>query len=355
MTMVFDYKKIISLICICLGIICFTSFASAQLSTDVIPDDLDGESSYGFDTGPNENDVLVDTNPQYPGAFENVALRTSSDYIDLNRYYHAWFVDGVQVLAGIGERSVVVKTKGYGQRTTVVILIQLADTLIKKSFYFEPQDATLVWEAYDSYVPPFYQGKKLPTREGVIKAVAIPNFKNGNKTSVRPEDAVYRWSRNENNIPEANGYGRDAFFFKNNKSRSTETIRVSVSNTDNTSEAIASMTIPLYNPKILFYEKNLATGIVSSFSKKGLGLNAPETTVIAEPFFFSAYTNPSSLNFQWELNKQPISIADSKNKNSITLKNPGGSGTSEIQLGITNPQTLFQSASALLPIVFTNK
>lgn len=327
----------------------------AQLSPDVIPDDLEGTGYASYETGPTANDVFIELSPENPGPYQEITLRTTSDYIDLNRYNASWYVDGRRVATGIGQRTATIKTRGYGQRTNVIILIQLPDTLIKKTFTIEPQDMTIMWEAIDSYVPPFYEGKKLLAREGTIKTVAIPNFKTSNGRPFKPEEGVYRWSRNGNVISTATGYGKASFTFKNNKIRANEIVTVTASDLAGNYETTQSMTVPTFNPKILFYEKNPRTGLVSPFSITNLSLVGNQTVIQAEPFFFSLVNkNLNGLQFNWAMNNTPINLADTNNKQLITLENPGGKGTALLTLGISNPISIFQSAASRLPISLNN-
>ena len=352
--MVFINKKILFITLLGLLITVAGPLAHAQTTTDtVIPDDLNGNGGAQYDTGPSANDITLDFTPENPGAFQNITVRTTSDYIDLNRYNASWFVDGKKIADGIGQRTATFRTRGYGQRTNIIILIQLPDTLIKKTLSFEPQDMTVLWEAADAYVPPFYQGKKLLPREGLIKAVAIPNFKNDDGSSFKSPTGVYRWLRNGNVVSEATGYAKDSYSFKNNKIRAVEQITVTASDTAGSHEATQSVTVATYQPKILFYEKNNRTGIINPFAKATLNLIGNAATIIAEPFFFSTTTgNPNSLTYNWTMNKSPISLSDITNQKILTLQNPGGSGNATLGLDILNPNSLFQAAGNQLPITF---
>jgi hypothetical protein len=355
--MVFKRKKIVTPIFIgMIFIIGFLSVAHAQsvslTGANAVPDDLSNTGA-NYATGPTADDILITSNPENPSAFQDVILRTTSDYIDLNRYATTWFVDGKKIAEGIGQRTATVHTQAYGQKLSVVILVQLPDTLIKKEISFEPQDMTLIWEAADSYVPPFYEGKKLVPREGIIKVVAIPNFKAGSGLSFDPKTGVYKWTRNNNIVGDATGYGKDSFSFKNNKIRASESVSVDASDTVGTSEAIQTISVATYNPKILFYQKNPRTGILNPFAKNSLDFNGNTTSIVAEPYFFSTnLNNPNPLAFNWTMNGSPITLADQTNKKTLTLQNPGGSGTAVLGLAITNPNSLFQSALSQLTIAF---
>ncbi len=348
--MVFNYKKILAIVWVGVSIL-FTdpTFAQVPVLGDV-PDDLANDAAQ-YDTGPSENDITIDFSPAILGAFQEVTLRTTSDYIDLNRYRASWYVDGKIVADGVGKRSITLKTRGYGQQTTVIVLIQLPTTLIKKTFSFEPQDMTVLWEALDSYTPPFYQGKKLPSREGIIKAVAIPNIKDGSGAEFNPKTGVYRWVRNGNVVGAAAGYGKDSFSFKNNKIRSVEEITVTASDVNKIHETTQTVTIPTVDPMILFYEKNYQTGITNSYTTAALNLLQQASIVVAEPYFFSTpLSGIRSLLFTWTMNQSPITLPSTNDQNIVTLQNSNEPGSATLGLRVRNPNSLFQSASSELPI-----
>lgn len=353
--MVFSYKKFLVLTILCLSAFAIRSAFAQSLETASVPDDLANDGGI-YETGPSESDIVLDMTPNNPGAFQTVTLRTTSDYIDLNRYSASWFVNGKKVGEGIGKRSVTVQTGAYGQRTSVIILIQLPGTLIKKNVSFEPQDMTLLWEAVDAYVPPFYEGKKLLSREGIAKVVALPNFKDAQGSYFDPGTGVYRWNRNGNVVGEATGYGKDSFSFKNNKVRAVEEVTVTASDTEATHESTQSIRVPTTSPKILFYGINASTGITSGKPLSSIDLAGDASTVIAEPYFFSVRrSNPAELSFGWTMNGEPITLSDKKNPQTVTLQNPGGSGSAVLGLSIQNPNTLFQEAASRLSLIINPK
>ena len=306
-------------------------------------------------TGPTSDDVTITTTPENPAAFTSVAIHISSNLIDLNRYNEAWAVDGKIVQNGIGVRDITAETKDYGQSTHVSVAITLPGTVLQKQLVLEPQDVTMTWEAADSYVPPFYQGKKLPSKEGFIKVVAIPNFQQGGG-SFDPATGVYIWKRNGNIVSTAGGYGKDFFLFKNNTIRNTEAVTVTASDIADASQATQTINVPIFNPFVLFYEKSTTTGIKSPLATNTIYLTNPSTSTIAEPYFFSTLnSDPAKLGFNWTMNAAPLSISDPTNPETLTLNNPGGQGVATLNLSLNNPTTLFQSANGHLNVVFNKK
>lgn len=355
--MVFNMKKIAVLAAFAALTWSIPAFAqelpteTAALDAIQIPSDLSG-----YDTGVNSEDISATVTPENPGAYQPVGISLDSDLVDLRRYLISWYVNGKLALEGYGKMNFVGSTAGYGQQVSIRVNIQLADRTIKKDVVLMPQDISTMWEAADSYVPPFYQGKKLPGREGVVRIVAIPNFQNGGR-SVDPSTLVYNWKRNDNVLTGASAYGQDSIMIKNNKLRPVETFEVTASTPDNASQATSKTTLSFIDPKISFYQRNVENGITSPYAKNTILLTEPSTTVVAQPFFFSL-AGPgriNSLDLKWKMNDQGISLPDALNQNVITLQNPGGNGTSSLALSISNPNTDFQSAVRRLEVIFAKK
>jgi hypothetical protein len=242
--------------------------------------------------------------------------------------------------------------KDYGQTINVLFTIKLADSTIQKRISLTPQDTTMLWEAVDSYVPPFYQGKKLPAYESLVRIAAVPNFLS-DKRSVASKNAVYNWSRNKSVIPNAGGYGKDSILIMHNRIRPTEFIEVDASSTEGSSAAHAQITIPFYNPKIVFYERNPISGIKYVLATNSIFFNTESTIVEAIPYFFSVVNkNPNTLAYTWTMNNKPVTTSDLNNKNRLTLQKPDASGSAKLELSVENTTKLFQSAKSSLSVLF---
>ncbi len=354
--MIFSMKKLyITIGMLALGL-SFTMIVNAQdvPTTDPADDAANAaiveQSSY--DSSINEGDFEFEISPENPGPHEPVSLKISSNLVDTNRYLITWNVDGVDVQSGIGSRVLVLTTKDYGQAITISVAINLIDSTITKQAILMPQDATTLWEAVDSYAPPFYQGKKLPAYEALVRIISIPNFL-GNKQSTATKNAVYNWSRNGNVIPDVSGYGKDSILIQHNRVRPSELIEVTSSATSGSSQAVSSVSIPFFNPKILFYERNITTGIRNILARNTIPLNQKSTSIEAEPYFFSVLNgNPNSLKINWTMNNKPVTLLDARKQTSLTIQKPDGSGNASIGIKAENTNRLFQTAEQKLNVVF---
>lgn len=343
--MIFSYKQfLIGALLLALG----TSISLAQTLDDsenfgdpsltLPPASLTLPSLY------NENDIFMRTSPENPQAFQPVTLTLTSNIINVTQYPITWSVNEQGVSTGTGMRSFQTQTKDYNQPVTVTATIKHTSGDIIKSITLLPSDIPLTWEAVDAYVPPFYQGKKLAPREGTVRVIALPGSLSAG--------ATYRWERNGTTVIEASGYEKNTFTLKHNRVRATESIGLTTT-TSSGARSEKKITLSFVEPFILFHQQDSQTGLRSRQSLNQFTLTQPKLFVEAVPYFFSKTTNLfGKLQFLWGMNNSPISNQSSPNPQLLLLNKPEGAGVSLINLRVTNPGFILQSAESSLRVQF---
>lgn len=326
---------------------------------DTIPDptgitDIDQSQidALDYNSSVNESDIDVILNPQYPNAFQTVSIRLDSNTIDLNHYFIQWVVNGVAQKSGIGLRDFKTVSGNYGSNIRVDAVITLeAGVTIQKQIVISPQDTTVLWEAIDSYVPPFYRGKKMPGQESLIKISAMPNFRLNNN-SLKLDDAVYLWSRNDNRILNVGGYAKDSITIQHNKLRASEKITATVSDVDGGTKTEKAITIPIWNPEIHWYYKDNNKYRKLLSIDRGLRITSGDTTLVAEPYFFSTSAFADDLNYTWKVNKETLYLEPGAVKKELVVQNPGQDGQATFSVALENPKTFLQSAAKTIVLYF---
>jgi len=161
-----------------------------------------------------DQDVAITVSPEIPGPNENVTITLSSFSVNLNDTKITWSVGGSSVSSGQGKTTFSFTSGPVGTRTTIDIAIIFSDinVRVEKRIIIEPSDLDLLWEAPESYTPPFYKGKALPSQEGIIQVAAMPARKN---TSIGSQKNLsYTWKRNDKTQQQASGVGKQVFAFK---------------------------------------------------------------------------------------------------------------------------------------------
>lgn len=294
-----------------------------------------------------QTDVSIESVPEIPGPYENVTLTLISYAVDLNRLQITWFENGVSKLSGVGKKQYSFTTSGIGTVTTIEAKIVSGGAVLSKRFVIRPASVDMLWEATDTYIPPFYRGKALPSSEGVIKVVAFPHFKNGSGETASSA-VVYNWKRNYNSVTDSSGYGKNVFLFKQSYLNPIEQIGLTAIDNGTGSSVKKTVYIKTYSPKIIFYEKDPLLGIKYEKAFNEIDVTDAEKSIIAEPYFFSPGNIFSSdLDFVWKINSSIVETP--LVRNAITLKS-GGEGVSNITLEIKNKKRIFVNSKGSLKI-----
>ena len=296
--------------------------------------------------------ILVDVVPENPAPNENVNITLNSYASNLDSVLIIWKVDGKNVLSGVGKKSFSLQAPDAGEETSVVASISLPDGTIESRIIIRPSVMALLWQANDSYVPPFYRGKALPTAGSEIKIVAIPEIKNGAQT-VNPKNIVYAWKRDYTNKQDNSGYGKSSFTYVDDYLEDSSTIGVTATTTDQKYSSSASINVQTGEPKILFYKKDATLGTLwEKALSDGHQIQGNEI-IEAAPYFISPKEiRIPTLIFSWFINDYQIAVPSYK-KNIMPLAvQSGTSGTSIIKLKIEDTYKIFVDASKELKVEF---
>jgi len=296
--------------------------------------------------------ILVEIIPNNPAPNEEVRLNLSSYVSNLNTVTIEWFINGKKVNSGIGVKTLSTTAGEEGSKTTIIAKIMLPDGEINKQIVLAPSAMTLLWQANDSYTPPFYKGKAFPTIESEIKVVAMPESKGTGGTS-NSKNLAYEWQRNYENELSASGYGKNYFTFVSDYFDNSNTISVSASSIDQSYSSRAETTITTVSPKLVFYPSNKDLGIAWWQAITDGYKVTGEEVVVAAPYFISpADINIPLLNWNWSINGNRVGITTVA-ENMLPIKaQPGTSGRSKIRLDITSNYKIFQNVGKEINVEF---
>lgn len=301
------------------------------------------------------SDLQIRTSPENPKSFETVNLFIESFGRNLDNSEISWTVNGKTVKKGIGEKSISIKTGGAGVITTVYVSLKTNDnsSVLTKTIKIIPAEVALVWEAVDSYTPPFYKSKALHSRGGIVVISAIPNIVGTNGISIKPSQLIYTWSKNGTILGSKSGYGKQSLVVSEDSYvRDGDIISVEVKSKDETLTASNSIAISPIDPLIILYEDNPLYGKMQNKAvSDNLNLTSSEISLEAEPYYFSTKNPEKNLQFYWLMNGNTILPPEKQNE--IVLRKPAGvSGLSEISLQIQHNNAVLQGAKNFLTITY---
>lgn len=294
--------------------------------------------------------IAIDVSPENPQPGDEIRVSLSSFLSDLESSQISWTKDGKTELSGVGKTDFSFTVGDIGEPTTMEVLVILTTGIeIRRTITITPQGVDLLWEAPDSYVPPFYRGKALPASEARIKVVAMP-FMKSDDVRLKAENLIYNWKRDLDLITSASGYGKNSYTFIYDVFSESERIDVEVSPLEGRTRASGSISIRPFATKILFYQKDDLEGIRF---QKALGISfdliRDTATIIAQPFFFSPKDAlDRKLDYSWSINEEKIETPIQKNELVLRIGERGGTAT--LSLTIDHIKKVFQEATAEITI-----
>lgn len=292
---------------------------------------------------------VIPANPN-PGEDVNVYISSYSDNLDIATM--TWFVNGKSVLTGVGEKSLMLKAPSVGQETKIVVKIKSQTEESQVSTTIKPSYMVLLWEAVDSYVPPFYKGKALPTPDSFVKVVALPEITSGG-VKIDPKNISYTWQKDFNNVLTDSGYGKNSFTFKNDYLENSNNIGVTAYLTDQQYSSAGRIDINMYQPFIDLYRKDLKLGTDWNNALSDSHFIKGSDIIVASPYFISPKDiRRPDLVFDWSINNTTVDNAG-VNKNMLPLQTEEGvSGYANVRLEINNLNKIFQTAEKEINISF---
>ena len=291
--------------------------------------------------------------PENPAPYDAVKVTFKTFDFDADNAVFTWSINKKIVLVGKGEKTLNTKVGGVGSPTQVDVKVEVTGgEVVNSSINLRPQVVDLIWESTESYVPPFYEGKALPSEDSEIKITALPSFSN-NGGLIRPTDLSYSWYLNDQFIDNGSGYGRNVL-----KTRldylSNENIFKVVARGSDGSVAENRITILPNDISPVFYLKDPIFGIDFNHAIEKRFETTKEFTLAVVPYFISSKNGQSSgITYNWSMGGLPITP---ETDTTLTLRPKDNSyGSKILSLSIENTMRYLQKIDTALEIVFDTR
>lgn len=290
--------------------------------------------------------INLNISPSNPRPGDSVILTLSSDLLDLNSSKIIWYIDGV-VRKETTNKSITIKAKNDGQKTTIRVVAETIDGIIKEtSSEISPAGVDLIIEPM-SYTLPFYKGKPFYIAQGSVKIIALVDVMvHGIKISAK--DLNYRWIKDGEVLSDNSGKGKVSIIITS--FIPVRDIDISVQILDDFGNILTenSKVVAKNPPKILFYENSPLYGILYNLAITGnyyLGTKE-ELTVVAKPFSFSfSNDTPAESNFSWFVNGNLIEQTGMANEITLRQTSTNLKSLASISLDIKNTNKIMQYAN----------
>ncbi|MCK5591775.1 MAG: hypothetical protein KAI72_07450 [Candidatus Pacebacteria bacterium] len=283
-------------------------------------------------------DVVI--SPEIAKPNQTISASLSGTLIDFNSSDIYWYLDNEIQKHGIGEKSFSFMSGEVDEKTVLDVIIMIPDgRRIDLQKIIEPMEVDLIWEA-DTYTPPFYRGKAMPTYKSPIKVVAIPGGKNS-KTKF-----IYNWSiDNLNNIVGASGYNQSTFTTFGSYAGYNRKINVTMFSFDKSKKMKKTIQVTSIEPELVLYENNSLMGIIFNSSLNNTkDITKNEFSVKAEPYFITR-GEMKNVQYEWAIDNNRIGDENRQDK-VVTFIRPDGSGKADLEAYIKNTNNFYQEAGA---------
>jgi hypothetical protein len=297
------------------------------------------------------NNILITTDPTYPGPNQFVKVNLESYAIDLNRTEISWFINGQLEKEATGDKTLMFKTGPIGSSTNILVLIKDKNgQSYQQTLNINPANVDLIWEA-QSYTPPFYKGKAIYPMQGSVKIVAVPNIVIGG-VQESSKNLVYTWSIDGDAVSQTSGLGKNYMIYTGGTLPNTVKISVDVSTLDKKYNASKTISLAPQLPQLLFYENSPIYGIQYNRAlSSNTVLSQSEISIVGIPYFIGTKEREgNNLKYEW---RQNGNIVNSGNKSTLIFRQDKDTkGVSFVSLQISNPDKMFQMAANDISLSF---
>ena len=291
--------------------------------------------------------------PQYPAPGDTVRLTVSGDStVDLANSAITWLVNGKKVSQDTGNTILDMKVGPLGKETSVDVRVAPPDGAdTSTSVVILPTQVDLLVDS-DSYTPPFYEGRALPSAGTQLHLQAIAHLKRTNGSSVPASAITYTWRQNDRVVGSISGKGRQSVTLPSPALYGTDTISVEASSGDGLSGS-ATVRISATEPVLVLYKDHPLFGIMYH-QAMGDETRIPdsEMTFAAVPYF-AQIKNPNDprLQYSWSVNDSDIQ-SNPGNPSEIIVNADNSSGLATINLSLIHSNNFFMNAKGAWGVSF---
>lgn len=281
--------------------------------------------------------------PEKPESGVPVTINLFSYQTDLGLAHIIWYKNGEAVQDKVAGTTFQFTNGTPGETTTIdVVAVLPGGTTYREQMTFRPVDVDLLWEA-DTYTPPFYKGKALPTHESSIRVAAYP-FEG---TSTHPGVFSFTWAYGtaEDTI---RGLGQNSITMLGTWARSKSSVAVTVEDVSGAAGAKKVLDVYSTNPIIRFYKKDPLAGVLWNKALRSISVSDNDVIVRAAPYFFSnTDIDRGNILFRWFWNNTP-----STNWNNVEAHITRSDGSGQAVLKMDNANRVIQEAGGSVGVLF---
>lgn len=284
--------------------------------------------------------------PEFPLPHTETTVTIDDYSLDTVGSNITWYVDGVEQPNARNERSLKLISGKLGEKSVVKVALSRANTsVLSTTLTIVPTQIDIILEA-NTYVPPFYAGRALPTRDSMMRATAVVN----DGTGTADNAYVYQWS-----------IGPTVLFGGKTKGKRTVDLEmphyddvllfVEVFSAEGEMLGRSAITLLATEPELHFYEHSPLRGLREREILSPYKLIGEETTIYGEPYFVDSRIKEDDAIFTWKINYENAAH-DADVPNALTLRHVGGGGESLVGFSVETKKRMPQFVESALRLIF---
>jgi hypothetical protein len=301
--------------------------------------------SDGFDPTVFGTNLSIAFSPQYPQPGQTVHLTVQGTGLDLAGSTIVWRKGTTAIAQGMGVTSADITAGGLGSETVVEADVAGADGSIRSAqATIAPTQLDLLIGS-DSYTPPFYRGRALPTAGTNIIAQASAKFVRTDGSAIADSDIAYTWKQDGSVLGSLSGRGRSSAVIPVMHLFTPTTIEVDAASTDGSRSGQVFAVIPPVQPVLDLYEDHPLYGILYNLALPSTArITDSEMTFAAAPYFAQAAgANDSGLSYAWRVNGEVIPSSASS-PSELTVNAANSTGEAYVELETTHATNFYFDA-----------
>lgn len=288
--------------------------------------------------------ITISANPTVPQPGDLVTVTLQAPPIDLNKSLITWKLNGKTVSSGTGNISFKFNAGPLGKSDDINATIETETNTYTQNLSLGSSEVDLLMQG-GSYVPPFFEGRPLWSRQSQLLITAIPHV-SGNSSN--PSSFTYKWIKDGTVLGSQSGAGKNTLVISDSVISMPIILEVDVYANRDTLVASAQKTFIPSGVSMLVYENNPLYGFMFNRAvSSDFNMEDKEVTFAAFPLFFNTANRlDPNLTYAWKTS------ADKDDTPSVTYRAPESSGSSAVTTSITNESSILQRTSMKFNIQF---
>ncbi len=278
-----------------------------------------------------------------PGPGDTVTLTLSGPTLNLDTASIVWKRDGTTILEGVGEKRLDITIGAIGVETTISASVSAGEETAYTEVSFTPSRIMLLWEA-DSYVPPQYAGRALPSAGTRVRLWALPYLSRPDGSLYPTADLTYTWKLDGSTLTNLSGRGKSSATIGSPELFGSYTVSVEVS-APSGARGIGSTRITTVEPTVRLYPNHPLFGLERwSALAANAFISEREMTFSVVPYFAPARSaDDPQLHYAWRVDRVSAPT-DTAQPSTITLSAPQEGMLATIDLVLTHANNFLMEA-----------